>query len=60
MNKRFEELAEYFCFDRKKTSVEEFFGDLSTFIKDFEVGFTMQCIIILCFLTASSQRKPED
>lgn len=37
MDKRYEELSKYFCFDRKKSSMEEFFGDLATFIKDFEV-----------------------
>lgn len=37
MEKRFEELAKYFCLDRKKASMEEVFGDLANFTKDFEV-----------------------
>ena len=37
MEKRYEELSKFFCFDRKKTSMEEFFGDLATFLRDFEV-----------------------
>ena len=36
MEKRFAELAKYFCID-KKTSMEEVFGDLAHFCKDFEV-----------------------
>lgn len=39
MDKRYEELSKYFCFDRKKTSMEEFFGDLATFLREFEVNF---------------------
>ena len=38
MEKKYDELANYFCFDRKKTTMEEFFGDLTSFCKDFEVG----------------------
>ena len=37
MDKKFGELADYYCFDRKKMSMEEFFGDISQFCKDFEV-----------------------
>lgn len=37
MEKKFDELSEYYCFDRKKTTAEEFFGDISQFTKDFEV-----------------------
>ena len=37
MDKKFEELSVYYCFDRKKTQMEEFFGDISQFCKDFEV-----------------------
>lgn len=37
MEKKFEELSEYYCFDRKKVSMEEFFGDITQFCKDFEV-----------------------
>lgn len=37
MEKKFEELAVFYCFDRKKVSMEEFFGDITQFCKDFEV-----------------------
>ena len=37
MDKKFEDLSKYYVFDRKKISIEEFFGDLTTFIKDFDV-----------------------
>ena len=37
MEKKFEELATFYCFDRKKVSMDEFFGDISLFCKDFEV-----------------------
>ena len=36
MEKRYDEMAKYFCID-KKTSMEEVFGDLAHFAKDFEV-----------------------
>ena len=42
MEKKYDELAKYFCFDRKKTTMEEFFGDLSAFCKDFEVSSSPQ------------------
>lgn len=44
MEKRYEELAKYFCFDRKKITMEEFFGDLSTFLRDFEVCDLAKCL----------------
>ena len=52
MEKRFDELSKFFCFDRKKTSMEELFGDLTTFFKDFEVcnvfaGDTFESHIII-------------
>lgn len=37
MEKKYDELSEYYCFDRKKVSMEEFFGDITQFTKDFEV-----------------------
>lgn len=37
MEKRYEELSKYFAFDKKKSSMEEFFGDITAFLKDFEV-----------------------
>jgi len=36
MEEKFEEIIKYFCLD-KKTTMEEFFGDLSHFLKEFEV-----------------------
>ena len=42
MDKKYDELASYYCFDRKKLSMEEFFGDLSAFCKDFEVSWFHQ------------------
>ena len=38
MNEKFNELAEYFVLDKEKASVEEFFRDLLTFLKDFEAS----------------------
>lgn len=37
MDKKFEELSKFYVFDRKKVSMEEFFGDISQFCKDFDV-----------------------
>jgi hypothetical protein len=36
MEKKYEDISSYFSFDPKKVPMEEFFGDLSTFIKEFE------------------------
>lgn len=41
MEKKFDELSEYYCFDRKKTPMEEFFGDIVQFCKDFEVSWLL-------------------
>ena len=35
MEKKFEEVAAYFAFDPKKVAMEEFFGDLTAFMKEF-------------------------
>ena len=50
MEKKFHELANYFCFDSKKVSMEEFFGDLSAFIKDFDVScrFDVHTALNMC------------
>ena len=40
MEKKFEDLATYYCFDRKKVTMEEFFGDIIMFCKDFDVSWT--------------------
>lgn len=49
MEKKFEDLAAYYCFDRKKVTMEEFFGDIVMFCKDFDVSWTnigtVQCFI---------------
>ena len=37
MTTMYKELVEYFCLDMKKTSMEEFFGDIKTFLDVFEV-----------------------
>jgi hypothetical protein len=36
MDRAFSELLNYFCLDRKKAPIDEFFGDLNNFLKDFE------------------------
>lgn len=38
MEKKFEDLASFYCFDRKKVTMEEFFGDIIMFCKDFDVS----------------------
>lgn len=37
MTTMFKELVEYFCLDIKKTSMEEFFGDIKTLLDHYEV-----------------------
>ena len=39
MEKKFEDLATFYCFDRKKVTMEEFFGDVVMFCKDFDVSW---------------------
>lgn len=36
MTNMFKELADYYCFDLKKTQLEDFFGDLSSFLQQYE------------------------
>lgn len=43
MEKQYAELGEYFVFDPSKISVEEFFGDLSTFRNMFLVCSLCEC-----------------
>lgn len=38
MTTMYKELVEFFCLDIKKTSMEEFFGDIKTFLDAFEVN----------------------
>ena len=49
MDRTFNELLGYFCLDRKKATIDEFFGDLNNFVKDFEVGIIhiVQCTMQL-------------
>ncbi len=55
MDKQYNDLGEYFVFDPRKISVEEFFGDLNTFKNMFQVGF-FACELIksslICFKRA--------
>lgn len=37
MTNMFKELGDYYCFDLKKTQLEDFFGDLSSFLQQYEV-----------------------
>ena len=39
MDKKFEDLAVFYCFDRTKVTMEEFFGDIAMFCKDFDVSY---------------------
>jgi len=41
MEEKFHEIINYYCLD-KKTTMEEFFGDLSHFLKEFEVCFRLE------------------
>ena len=36
MTNMFKELADFYCFDLKKTQLEDFFGDLSSFLQQYE------------------------
>ena len=49
MTTMYKELVEYFCLDVKKTTMEEFFGDIKTFLDFFEVRvdtFIAICCIV--------------
>ena len=43
----YKELVEYFCLDVKKTTMEEFFGDIKTFLDFFEVRIAIH---LYCFV----------
>ena len=45
----YKELVEYFCLDVKKTTMEEFFGDIKTFLDFFEVRIDT-FVLISCAL----------
>lgn len=36
MTNMFKEIGDYFCFDLKKTQLEDFFGDLSSFLQQYQ------------------------
>ena len=40
MSKLFQDIAVYFCFDPKKYTIEEFFGDIKAFVEGFKVSVT--------------------
>ncbi len=44
MEKKCEDLSNFYVFDRKKVTMEEFFGDISFFLKDFEVRSYCKCL----------------
>ena len=46
MEKKFEDLATYYCFDRKKVTMEEIFGDIIMFCKDFDVSVCQVKLIV--------------
>ena len=39
MSTMFTDVVAFFAMDPKKTSLEDFFGYLSSFLKEYEVGF---------------------
>ena len=49
MEEKFKEIVSYYCLDEKKMSMEEFFGDLSHFLKEFEVWFILARIVYSTF-----------
>lgn len=46
MTTMYKELVEYFCLDVKKTTMEEFFGDIKTFLDFYEVR--VDTFIVIC------------
>lgn len=60
MEKQYTDLGEFFVFDPRKLSVEEFFGDLNTFKTMFQVCmilgkhkpiYRLSSIALVCFYT---------
>ena len=48
MDRAFGELLAWFCIDRKKAPIDEFFGDLQNFLKDFDVSLArLECLLQL-------------
>lgn len=56
MTTMYKELVEYFCLDVKKTTMEEFFGDIKTFLDFFEVRVD-DTLIVICCIVFKWQRK---
>lgn len=48
MDEKFKEITTYYCMDDKKTTMEEFFGDLSHFLKEFEVCY-LWCRVLISY-----------
>jgi len=50
MSTSYQKMAKYFCFDSKKYTMDEFFGDIKTFIDGFVVGmlyvFSSKCLMV--------------
>ena len=60
MEEKFKEITSYYCIDDKKTTMEEFFGDLSHFLKEFEVCWVWFRVFIyhsMFFILASEKWK---
>ena len=58
MEEKFKEITAYYCIDDKKTTMEEFFGDLSHFLKEFEVCWVWFRVFIshsMFFILASEK-----
>lgn len=41
MKNLYEELAEFFCFDKNSKSFEEFFSQIKTFLEEYQVSLIM-------------------
>ena len=52
MDRAFGELLGWFCIDRKKAPIDEFFGDLQNFLKDFDVSAARAkfCQLVSCIV----------
>lgn len=60
MEKKCEDLAKFFVFDRKKVTMEEFFGDINFFMKDFEVNLLNFCACIVISLHTNQRARKEN
>lgn len=57
MEKKFDELSEYYCFDRKKVPMEELFGDISQFCKDFDVSLVPAAFWLFTHFVCDSMQR---